>query len=381
MSQLFYVIIAVLALAIGAVSGYLARQSIARKKIGTIEEKLQKMVSQAKIESDNIISEARNKAQKHIETVQKETEQRRQEIFRAEGLLLKRETLLESRIDQIEKRDEVFNEKVEKLKEVKQNIENLEAKTKAELERVAGLSVKDARQELLNKVENESQMEILEKMKKLEEEGRDRFEKKAKEILSDVIQKQALSQVQEITTTTVALPSDEIKGRIIGKEGRNIKTLEKLTGVEVIIDETPQALVISGFDSIRRQIAKTALEKLVQDGRIQPARIEDEVAKAEIEIVKQIKEAGENAIFETGLLGLDIKLVQLLGRLKFRTSYGQNVLLHSIEVAHLAAGLAAEVGANIQIAKKAGLLHDIGKAVDQQIEGSHVDIGIKILEK
>ncbi|MDP2930020.1 MAG: ribonuclease Y, partial [bacterium] len=238
-----------------------------------------------------------------------------------------------------------------------------------------------ARQELLNKVENESQMEILEKMKKLEEEGRDRFEKKAKEILSDVIQKQALSQVQEITTTTVALPSDEIKGRIIGKEGRNIKTLEKLTGVEVIIDETPQALVISGFDSIRRQIAKTALEKLVQDGRIQPARIEDEVAKAEIEIVKQIKEAGENAIFETGLLGLDIKLVQLLGRLKFRTSYGQNVLLHSIEVAHLAAGLAAEVGANIQIAKKAGLLHDIGKAVDQQIEGSHVDIGIKILEK
>ena len=381
MSQLFYIIVAVLALAIGAVSGYLARQSIARKKIGTIEEKLQKLITQAKIESDNIISEARNKAQNHIETVQKETEQRRQEIFRAEGILLKRESLLEGRIDQMEKRDEVFNEKVEKLKEVKQNIENLEAKTKMELERVAGLSIKDARQELLNKVENDSQMEILEKMKKLEEEGRDRFERKAKEILSDVIQKQALSQVQEITTTTVALPSDEIKGRIIGKEGRNIKTLEKMTGVEVIIDETPQALVISGFDSVRRQIAKTALEKLIQDGRIQPARIEDEVLKAEAEIVKQIKEAGENAVFETGLLGFDPKLVQLLGRLKFRTSYGQNVLLHSMEVAYLAAGLAAEVGVNIQVAKKAGLMHDIGKAVDQQIEGSHVDIGIKILEK
>ena len=195
------------------------------------------------------------------------------------------------------------------------------------------------------------------------------------------IQKYALSQVQEMTTTTVALPNDEIKGRIIGKEGRNIKTLEKLTGVEIIVDETPEAVVISGFDPIRRQIAKTALEKLIHDGRIQPTRIEEVVQKTQDEIVAQIKEAGQAAIYDTNIIGLDPKIVQLLGRLRFRTSYGQNVLLHSIEVSHLAGALAAEIGANIGLAKKAGLLHDIGKAVDQQIEGSHVDIGIKILEK
>ncbi len=381
MTPLIYVIISVLALAFGAVLGYFARQSIAKKQLGTVEEKLGKMISQAKAEAENIINESREKAQKLIENTQKETEQRRQEIFRAEGALLKRESLLEERINQMEEREKLFTEKVEKLKEVKQNIETLEAKAKTELERVAKLSADDAKKELLQKVENDSQLEIMEKMRNLEEDGRDRYEKRAKDILVSVIQKQALSQAQEVTTTTIALPNDEIKGRIIGKEGRNIKTLEKLTGVEVIIDETPQALVISGFDPIRRQIAKVSLEKLIQDGRIQPARIEDEVAKAEAEISKQIKEAGETAIFETGILGLDPKLVQLLGRLKFRTSYGQNVLLHSIEVSFLAAGLAAEVGANVRVAKKAGLLHDIGKAVDQQIEGSHVDIGVKILEK
>jgi len=381
MNQLTYVIISVICLAFGSVLGYFARQSIARKRLGTVEQKLEKMVADARKEAETILNSAKEKAQKAIELVQKETEQRRQEIFRAEGLLLKRENLLEQRIDQAEKREQEFNQKVEKLKEVKNNIENLEAETKTELERVASLSTDEAKQELLKKVEKDSQKEILESMRKLELTGRDDLEKKAQEILVSVIQKQALSQVQDLTTTTVALPNDEIKGRIIGKEGRNIKTLEKLTGVEVIIDETPQALIISGFDPVRRQIAKTALDKLIIDGRIQPARIEDEVAKAEAEIVKQIKQAGEAAVYEVGILNLDQKLVQLLGRLKFRTSYGQNVLLHSIEVAYLAAGLAAEVGANVAVAKKAGLLHDIGKAVDQQIEGSHVDIGIKILEK
>jgi len=381
MNQLIYILVAALSLAAGSVLGYFARQSIAKKKLGSIEEKLQKMISQAKAEAETILSEAKSKAQGLLETTQKETENRRQQIFKAEGLLLKRENLLEERIDQIEEREANFIEKVEKLKEVKKNIEDLEARTKAELERVSGLSDKEAREELFKKVEEQSQREILEKMRKLEENGYDELEKKAREILATAIQKQALSQAQEITTTTVALPNDELKGRIIGKEGRNIRTLEKLTGVEIIIDETPQVLVISGFDPIRRQIAKTALERLIHDGRIQPARIEDEVAKAESEIAKQVKEAGETAVYETGILGLDPKIVQLLGRLKFRTSYGQNVLLHSIEVSYLAAALASEVGANTQIAKKAGLLHDIGKAVDQQIEGSHVDIGIKILEK
>ncbi|MBU4351242.1 ribonuclease Y [Candidatus Parcubacteria bacterium] len=381
MNQLLYIVIVVLSLTAGAVLGYFARQSIAKKKIGSIEEKLEKMISQARVEAETILSEAKAKSQKLIETTQGDTERRHQEIFKAEGLLLKRENLLDQRKTQLENREADFLGKVEKLREVKKNIEELEEKTKQELARVARLSVQDAKEELFKKVENDSQREILEKMRRLEEGGRDQFENKAKEILTLAIQKQAMSQAQEITTTTVALPNDDIKGRIIGKEGRNIRTLERLTGVEVIIDETPQALVISGFDPIRRQIAKTALEKLIQDGRIQPARIEDEVAKAEAEINKQVKDAGETAVYETGIIGLDPKLVQILGRLKFRTSYGQNVLLHSMEVSFLAAALAAEVGANIKLAKKAGLLHDIGKAVDQQVEGSHVDIGVKILEK
>ena len=381
MNQLIYIVVIALSLAGGAVLGYFTRQSIARKKIGSIEEKLEKMISQAKIEAEAIISESKAKSQKLIETSQRETENRRQEIFKAESLLLKREDLFDQRTNQLESKESDFLVKVEKLREIKKNIEELVEKTKQELERVAHLSSEEAKQELLKKIEDESEQEILEKMRRLEESGRDQFERKAKEILAIVIQKQALSQAQEITTTTIPLPNDEIKGRIIGKEGRNIRTLEKLTGVEVIIDETPQALVISGFDPIRRQIAKTALEKLIQDGRIQPARIEDEVVKAEQEITKQVKDAGESAVYETGIIGLDPKLIQLLGRLKFRTSYGQNVLLHSMEVSFLASALAAEVGGNIQIAKKAGLLHDIGKAVDQQIEGSHVDIGIKILEK
>jgi len=234
---------------------------------------------------------------------------------------------------------------------------------------------------LLDAIEKECQKDLLEKTRRLEAEGMEGFKKRAKEILVQAIQKYALSQAQEVTTSIVNLPSDDIKGRIIGKEGRNIRTLERLTGVEVIIDETPETAVISSFDPTRRQIAKIALEKLIQDSRIQPARIEEMVKVAEEEIAEQIKEAGEQACYDTGILDLHPRVVHLLGRLKFRTSYGQNVLLHSIEVSHLAGALAAEVGANVKIAKKAGLLHDIGKSIDQEIEGSHVQIGIKILEK
>ena len=249
------------------------------------------------------------------------------------------------------------------------------------MEKIATLNRKEAKEELFKNLEKEYKIDILERIRKLEREGYEGFEKKAKELLSIAIQKYALSQAQELTTTTVSLPNEEIKGRIIGKEGRNIRALERLTGVEIIIDETPEAVVISGFDPVRRRIAKFALEKLILDGRIQPARIEEKVKEAQKEIGSQIKKAGEAAAYELGIIGLDPKLIQLLGRLKFRTSYGQNVLLHSIEVAYLASFLAEEMGADPAVAKKAGLFHDIGKAVDHQIEGSHVDIGIKILEK
>jgi len=368
-------------LGIGAILGYLARQSIAKRDYATIEAKIQKRISQAKEETENIINQAKEKAQKIIDRSQKEVDQRRQEIFRTEKLLLKRENMLEERISDYETKQKDFLQKVEKLKEIKENIENLRNEAQLKLEQVSGLSKEEAKKQYLESLEREYQKDFLDKTRKLEQEGQDRFSVKAKEILTLAIQKCAISQVQETTTTIVSLPSEEIKGRIIGKEGRNIRTLEQLTGVEIVVDETPEIVVITAFDPIRRQIAKVALEKLIQDGRIQPARIEEMVQKAETEINAKIKEAGDQAIYDVGIYGLNPKLIQLLGRLKFRTSYGQNVLLHSIEVAHLAQALAYEIGANPQVALKAGLLHDIGKAVDHQIQGSHTDIGIKILEK
>lgn len=361
--------------------GYFARQSIARKQADAIETTLQKKIAQARKTAEDVALKAEEQARNIISVARKEIEEQRREFLNAEKILLRRESMLEKKVSDQEEKEKDFLQKVEKLKEIKVSIESLKQEALDNLERVSKLSKEDAKEELLLRVEKDYQKDILEKMHKLEINGNERYEKRAREILTLVIQKCALSQAQEITTTTVNLPSDEIKGRIIGKEGRNIKTLEKLTGVEVIVDDTPEAVVISGFDPIRRQIAKSALEKLIQDGRIQPARIEDVVAKAETEISAQIKEAGERAVYDTGVLDLDPKLVQLLGRLRFRTSYGQNVLLHSIEVSHLAAALAAEVGANVKVAQRAGLLHDIGKAVDHQIQGSHVDIGIKILEK
>ncbi len=368
-------------LGIGAILGYLARQSIAKRDYATIEAKIQKRISQAKEETENIINQAKEKAQKIIDRSQKEVDQRRQEIFRTEKLLLKRENMLEERISDYETKQKDFLQKVEKLKEIKENIENLRNEAQLKLEQISGLSKEEAKKQYLESLEREYQKDFLDKTRKLEQEGQDRFSAKAKEILTLAIQKCAISQVQETTTTIVSLPSEEIKGRIIGKEGRNIRTLEQLTGVEIVVDETPEIVVITAFDPIRRQIAKVALEKLIQDGRIQPARIEEMVQKAETEINAKIKEAGDQAIYDVGIYGLNPKLIQLLGRLKFRTSYGQNVLLHSIEVAHLAQALAYEIGANPQVALKAGLLHDIGKAVDHQIQGSHTDIGIKILEK
>lgn len=381
MTEYIFLAEGIAALLIGVFFGYIARQSIARKQRDEIETTLQKKIAQAKKAAEDMVVKAEEDARNIVQETKKEVESQRREFLNAEKILFKREAVLEKKASDWEIKEKDFNSKVEKLKEIKVNIEDLRKETVEKLEKVSQMKKTEARDELIKEVEKDFQKEILERMMKLEMDGNERFQKKAKEILALAIQKCAMSQAQELTTTTVNLPSDEIKGRIIGKEGRNIKTLEKLTGVEIVVDETPEAVVISGFDPIRRQIAKVALEKLIFDGRIQPARIEEMVQKAEAEISVQIKEAGERAVFDTGILDLDPKLVQLLGRLRFRTSYGQNVLLHSIEVAHLSAALAAEVGANPQIARKAGLLHDIGKAVDHQIQGSHVDIGIKILEK
>ncbi len=381
MNQFILILTGIICLGIGSVLGYYARQSIAKKRAGSIEQKLQKKISQAKNEGDAILKKAQEKAESITGQAQKESDQRRRELLESQQILLKRENLLDKKISLLEEKEKEIHQKAEGLKGVKEGLEKLKKEAEQKLEKISKFSKEEAKKELLASIETKHQQEILERIRKLEKEGTERFEKKAKEILALAIQKCALPQAQELTTSTILLKNEDIKGRIIGKEGRNIRAFERLTGVEVMVDETPETVVISGFNPIRRQIAKVALEKLIQDGRIQPAKIEEKVEEARMEIAGKIKEAGEKAVYEVGIVGLDGKLVQLLGRLYFRTSYGQNVLLHSMEVALIAETLADELGGDSQLAKRAGLLHDIGKAVDHQIQGSHVDIGIKILEK
>ncbi|PIW76629.1 MAG: ribonuclease Y [Candidatus Portnoybacteria bacterium CG_4_8_14_3_um_filter_40_10] len=381
MDYLGYIIAIVMALAVGSFLGYLARQTIAKKQLGTVESKLNKMIEEAKQEAKETLFKAKDKAVQIIEEAEKQERERKMQLLKMEERLEKREENLDRKTEEAERKIQDLTEKVEKVKQIKQELEGFGQKQRENLERISGLSQEDAKKELLDLIEKEHQQVLLERIKKLEDEGRQDLEKKARNIITLAMQRYAASQAAEISTTAVELPSDDLKGRIIGKEGRNIKTLEKLTGVEVIVDDTPGAIVISGFDPIRRQIAKLTLEKLISDGRIQPARIEEMVEKAKEEIGNKIQEAGEAAVYDTGVAGLDPKLIKILGRLRFRTSYGQNVLLHSVEVAHLAAAIASEIGADASLVKKAGLLHDIGKAIDHEIQGSHTEIGKMILEK
>lgn len=368
-------------MATGSVLGYYVRQSIAKKRAGTLEAKLERKVQQVKEETSALIKKSEARASDIISRAQQEVDERRREFLKAQQILLDRESLLDTKITAFEQKEKDLQEKGEKLKVIKEELASLRAEAETKLEKVAKLSREDAKKELLELVEIEYEKDILEKIKKLEESGNEKLRARAKEIVAMAIQKCAISQAQELTTTTVLLQNEDIKGRIIGKEGRNIRTFEKLTGVELIVDETPESVVISGFNPIRRQIAKVALDKLIQDGRIQPAKIEEKVEEAKQEIAQKIKEAGDKAAYDTGVIGLNDKLVQILGRLYYRTSYGQNVLLHSMEVALISETIAEELKADSKVAKRAGLLHDIGKAIDQQVQGSHIDIGIKILEK
>jgi len=378
---LLLVIIAAISVAGGSILGYYVRQSLAKRRAGTLEAKLQKRVIQVKEETTALIKKSEAKASEIIGKAQKEVDDRRREFLKAQQILLDRESLLDSKISAFDQKENELKEKGEKLKLIKDELDRLRGEAEAKLEKVANLSREDAKKELLALVEIEYEKDILERIKKMEERGHEKLEARAKEIVALAIQKCAVSQAQELTTTTVLLQNEDIKGRIIGKEGRNIRTFEKLTGVELIVDETPESVVISGFNPIRRQIAKIALDKLIQDGRIQPAKIEEKVEEAKTEVAAKIKEAGEKAAYDVGVIGLSDKLIQILGRLYYRTSYGQNVLLHSMEVALISETIAEELKVNSQIAKRAGLLHDIGKAIDQQVQGSHIEIGIKILEK
>ena len=301
MNQFIPLWVGVIVLAIGSVLGYYARQSIAKRDYKNIEAKLQKKISSAREQSETIISEAKNKARRFIEKTKRNTEERQEEVLKTERLLLKREHLLDKNLTEFDKNKEEFYQKVEKVRAIKKSLEDLKLKVTERLEKVSELSKEEAQKQLMADLENVYQKDILERMKKLEIEGNERFERKAKEIIALAIQKCALNQAQETTTTVITLPSDDIKGRIIGKEGRNIKSLENLTGVEIIVDETPEAVVISGFNPLRRQVAKIALEKLVADGRIQPARIEKQVEEAKKEVAVQIKKAGDQAVYDVGI--------------------------------------------------------------------------------
>ncbi|OGD30501.1 ribonuclease Y [Candidatus Azambacteria bacterium RIFCSPHIGHO2_01_FULL_44_55] len=381
MEILYFAYAAVLALAVGVASGYLIRQKIAAKKANSIESKLQRQEEEARAQTKELLLEAKDKAVKILEEAKSQERERLAILARQEERLHEQNKRLDRKEIEFEGEKKDLERQISQVKLTKQEIEDLRAKTQGELERVSGLSKEDAKTLLISKIENDAKEDLAGTLQKMEKYRREEIEQKAREIITTAVHRYARSHVSEITTSIVSIPSDELKGRIIGKEGRNIRTLERLTGVEVIVDETPESITLSSFDPMRREIAKTALLKLIQDGRIQPARIEEKVEEAKQEVQRKVFEAGEAAMYETGVLDLPREIVMLLGRLAFRTSYGQNVLLHSIEMAHLAKMLAKELGLNVEVAKKAALLHDIGKAVDHEIEGTHLELGRKILQK
>ena len=373
--------IGILALAVGSVLGYFARQSIAKKQLGTAEGKINKMTQEAEEKARLLLLEAKNKAVEVLEEAKKDEKQRQEQIFRLEKRLENREENLDKKMDELEREKNHLISKADEIKRIRKETDAARQEELKRLEKIAGLSKEEAKKILLQLAEEQNRDILAERIKKMEREGQDELDKKARNIMSMAMQRYAGSHAAETTTSTVAIPSDELKGRIIGREGRNIKTLERLTGIEVIVDDTPEAIVLSGFNPVRREIARIALEKLITDGRIHPTRIEEAINFAKTEVNNKIKEAGEAAAYDVGVAGLDPKLIQLLGRLRFRTSYGQNVLLHSLEVAHLSGALAAELGANVSLAKKAGLLHDIGKAIDHEVQGTHIEIGVNVLKK
>ena len=379
------ILIAILALAVGALIGYIYRKNVGEKAIGSAEQKAKNLILDAENRSENLKKEAILEAKEEAHRVRSEAErdarERRSEIQRSERRLIQKEESLDRKIENMEKKEESITRTEQSIVNKKKDLENVIAKQTEELERISGYTVDEAKSILLANTEKDVRHEASIMIKEIESKAKEEADKKAKYIITGAIQRCAADHVAESTVSVVSLPSDEMKGRIIGREGRNIRAIETLTGVDLIIDDTPEAVILSGFDPIRREIARIALEKLIIDGRIHPARIEEMVEKATKEVNAIIKEEGEQATFEVGIHNLHPELVKILGRLKYRTSYGQNVLKHSIEVAHLAGLMAGELGLDVKLAKRAGLLHDIGKALDHEFEGTHVDIGIEILRR
>ncbi len=371
----------VLALLIGLGFGYLLSNFLTSKRISSARLRADNLITEAKNKSQDLLLEAKNNSIKILEDAKKESQERHQQLVRIERLISKKEEELDVKANEIQRDRKLIQQELENIGLIKVDIEKRHAQQVIELQKISGIGKDEARDLLFKNLEEEYREELYQRMLKLEQYGGEEIDKKARAILTTSIQRYAGSHIADATTSVVSLPSDEVKGKIIGKEGRNIKTIERLTGVDIIIDDTPEALVVSGFDPVRRQVARIAIEKLIADGRIHPAKIEEMVEKAKNEINEKIKQAGEAALFEVGVGAVDPKLTFLLGRLAFRTSFGQNVLVHSIEMAHVAGMLAAEIGADVSISKKGALFHDIGKAVDHEVQGTHVEIGRKILQK
>ena len=378
-------IVGIVALVIGALIGYVLRKKTAEKKIESAEKEAERIVAEAvktgEAQRKEMIVEAKEDILKAKTEAERENKERRQELLRLENKALAKEETLERKIENFERKDEALNRKIKENERLQGEIEQIRQSQLARLEEISGYTAETAKAELVSKIESEAKREAAAKLAQIESDLHNEADTKAKNIISLAIQRIASDQVSETTVSVVPLPSDEMKGRIIGREGRNIHKIETLTGVDLIIDDTPEAITLSCFDPIRREIARITLEKLISDGRIHPSRIEETVEKARREVEASIKQAGEKAAFDTGVNGLHPDLVRFLGRLKYRTSYGQNVLTHSVEVAYLAGIMANELGVDSVLARRAGLLHDIGKALTQEVEGSHIQLGVEIARK
>jgi ribonuclease Y len=366
---------------LGVVVGYYLRLLVALGKRRSIELEIKQLMVGAKEEAQRITDESKKRSEELLGNLKEEEKKKTEEWRETEKRLVKKDEFLDARQVELNKAAEDIKSKVEEVKKVQEKVSKIEEEKRGELERVARLTEAEAKEELIRDVEKKYEEDLVVRLQKLENQSDEKLDRRAKEILATSIQRLAASTAAELMTTVVAIPNNEIKGKIIGKEGRNIRAFERAAGVELIVDDTPGSIVISSFDPIRRQVARVALENLILDGRIQPAKIEELVEKAREEINKIIKEKGEQAVYECGIFNFDPRIVAIIGRLYFRTSYGQNVLQHSIEMSHIAGMIAEELGADVQIAKAGALVHDIGKALDHEVQGTHVEIGMRILQK